>query len=107
MAEPVALGDDAAVAAPPHRLGAHHGGGGFGGVVAKFGERVGELLAEGMVGVVVEAAVAPVSVDLEGDGARDVAATGEALASGVADAEFGEALGEGIVVKPGVLLRPG
>ena len=94
------VGDDAAVAAPPHCLGAHHRGGGFGGVVAEFGEGARELVAEGVVGVVVEAAVAPVAVDLEGDGARDVAAAGEALAAAVGDAVVGQVRGEVVVVEP-------
>ena len=95
------------VAAPPHRLRAHDGSRGVGGLVAQFGQRVREFFPEGVVGVVVEAAVAPVAVDLEGHGARDVAAAGEPFAAAVHDAAGGQVRGEVVVVEPRVLAGPG
>ena len=66
-----------------------------------------ELVAERVVCVVVEAAVAPVPVDLERHGVRYRAPPCEALAPAVRDAVVGQVRGEVVVVEPRVLPRTG
>lgn len=60
-----------------------------------------------MVGIIVEAAVAPVAVDLKRYGVGHVAPSGQALVSAVSDAVRGKVFGEVVVVEPRVLPGPG
>src|SRR5699024_10631048 len=101
------VGDDTPVAAPPHRLGAHDRVGGFGGVRSLLRDRVRELSSQSMVGVIVEAAVTPVTVNLKRYRVGHVASPGEALASAVSDATCGKVFGKVVVVEPRVLSGPG
>ena len=101
------VGDDAPVAAPPHRLGAHDRGGDFGSTRPELRERIRELPAQRMVGVIVEAAVTPVAVDLKWYAVGHVAPPGQALAFAVSDAVCGKVFGEVVVVEPRVLPGPG
>jgi hypothetical protein len=54
------IGDEAALAAPPHRLRAHDGAASRAPAVAQSFETAAEGLGHGVVGVIVEAVVLPV-----------------------------------------------
>jgi hypothetical protein len=92
------VGDDPSVAAPPHRLGAHHGGGPLGAPAVQVVEGVAELLGQRVVGVVVEAAVLPPAVDLVGH-ALARSSSGEALRPHQVDADRGERRAERVLVE--------
>src|SRR5690606_36681484 len=61
------VGDDAAVAAPPHRLGAHHRARRGVAEFAQMREPALKVGAERVVGVMMEARMLPEAVDLVGD----------------------------------------
>src|SRR5438067_2097360 len=61
------VGDDAPVAAPPERLGAHHGGRHLESELTQPREARGERGAHGVVGVVVETRVLPEGIGVLGD----------------------------------------
>lgn len=84
------IGDYPPVTPPPHGLGAHQRQPPSAHKLVQLREGVGELLAQRVVGVVVEAPVLPPSIDFERNCATDGATTGKPLNPVVVNAGLGE-----------------
>ena len=99
------IGDDPAMAAPPHGLRTHeHTTRAF--APADEGLEVGsELLGEAVVGVVVEASVLPPGVGLEGHRATDWSTTSQTLETAQLDAHPREVGLKGVGVELGIPIR--
>lgn len=71
------VGNDPAVTPPPHGLRAHDCGGVFGRHRLQLTQCGGELFGEGVIGIIVKAAILPLGVDLEVDVLAHLASSGE------------------------------
>ena len=101
------VGDDSTVAAPPHSLGTHDRQA-VGLRPFDEGVEVGaEFLGQAVVGVVVEAAVLPPGIRLEGHRVADGSAAGQPFEPAQFDAVLGKVVDQGVGVEPGVLIRTG
>nr|DAT13485.1 MAG TPA: hypothetical protein [Bacteriophage sp.] len=101
------VGNQAAVATPPQGFGAHDGGGGLPGGMQENGKPRGELRCGHIVGVAVEAPVAPECVALWRDIGRAAAQAAEFGNVAVGDAVSGEGLPQRIPVVLRMAVRAG
>src|SRR5688572_24514399 len=73
VTDPQVVGDDAAMATPPHRFGAHDRAAPLGSESHQLAERLLELLRQRIVRIIMEALVVPVAVKLRIDIVRSAA----------------------------------